>query len=510
MRPSRGLGCFALALTLLGAAGASGDPAFRTVARSGRPAPGFPAGVKLDEFHAAVIDARGNVAFGASATTRDYTGSYVDAVWLAGPRGTTRLVLREDAKLRGFPDLLLEEPDGAPILTPDGTVVYHAGLRSKSDPRERLGVFLRAPLGRRLRPLVWPDSPARDAGSILDAMTGVRVGASGVAFMAPAARGGLDLDTLYVWDGNESPRAVVRIGDAVEGPRDPKVWRLRWSAPGPSGLPALVVETLSGAMLSWTLQIPDADGSYVERARSYEAPPAGPEGSRLSDLEFPWQNATGDVAIKGRVTLANPEPGRFEDTLLWVFQPDGSTDVIARVGDPAPGAPPGAVFTNFELRDFSDSGTALLRASIRGDGVGDTQTLGFWVHDPTSGLRLVFRNGDALACLPDHTDPWTAGLFAMNAGGTVVLPIESPDGDALVAFLPDGECVALIKQGDSVPIGRRGVKVLRDFELTGDATLPAYGGRFLNDAGELVFMARFEDGTEAVLVTAPIAHAPAE
>ena len=121
MRPSRGFGCLALALTLLAAPFASAQPALRTVARSGRPAPGLPAGVTFDEFHAAVIDGEGNVAFGASARTRDSTGSYVDAVWLARPRGRTRLVLREDAKLRGFPGLLLDEPRSNPsILTPDG------------------------------------------------------------------------------------------------------------------------------------------------------------------------------------------------------------------------------------------------------------------------------------------------------------------------------------------------------------------------------------------------------
>ena len=435
------------------------------------------------------------MAFLGSVDGRTVDTEKDDLVWIALRGRSPRAVLREGTRLRGFAEARVGYLDDGPLLGPEGTILQFPRITGPADTASGL---LHGRRGRRLRPIVEP-GPADPHLAASIAGGPFSIGAEDqVLFLAaerPAPEAPLE-ETLFAWDGRAEPRIVVRTGQPAPDETDGTVRDFAWSVPNASGLPALRVE---GSHRQYLLA-PDEAGRYAERARSGAPPPGGPEGALLREIDPPWRNTAGDLAFAGVLEVG--EGVDFDDDrAVWVLERDGSAQAVARTGDSAPGAPPGAVFSLLDLAGFADSGRALIHGYLSGDPVQIGEGAGYWLYDPADGLRAVFRSGDALPCVRNLV-AWPADDTALAADGTVVLVAMVPEGDvareALVAFPPSGGCTLIAMEGEPLLLGRR-ARVVLELDFSGPRARAFRGGRPLNDSGELVFTAEFEDGSSAIL-----------
>ncbi|QDT75098.1 DUF7453 family protein [Lacipirellula limnantheis] len=130
---------------------------------------------------------------------------------------------------------------------------------------------------------------------------------------------------------------------------------------------------------------------------------SGAGGASFGPLEFPRLNEAGEIVFKGSLAAgaaANSNEG------IWAFR-NGALELVAREGQPAPGAPAGTHFggSNLDLTSFSpplisDDGSILFAANF---GVGAISTdRGIW-SDREGSLDLVLRTGDQAPGTPAGT-----------------------------------------------------------------------------------------------------------
>ena len=174
---------------------------------------------------------------------------------------------------------------------------------------------------------------------------------------------------------------------------------------------------------------------------------------------IPRLAADGQVAFVA--SLAGPYVDDTNDVGVWTRTPGGELTLIARAGDPVPGAGPGITFANFPL-DFAilspeaGSGSVGIIASVTGTGVTTSNDLGVWKH-----------SGQQLTMLAREGEPVTGagpGLYFREPFGLEV----SADGDlSLRASLSgtgvdtdndegfwtdrDGVLTGFLREGDPVP-----------------------------------------------------------
>jgi hypothetical protein len=245
----------------------------------------------------------------------------------------------------------------------------------------------------------------------------------------------------------------------------------------------------------------DGVGGFTPLVSSGDAAP-GTGGAVFSSLTAPFNtpriDGDGDLIFRGTlqsgggVTTAN-------DTGYW-----GPSGLIAREGDQAPGAPPGATLGSFVGVDVGDHGI-VFRTALFGGGVTSANNTGLWQFgDDGSGILLA-REGDAVPGLAGavfadfgnevvatnahEESAFTAG-FAVGSGG-----VTSADDRALFFADATGALTLLLREGEFFPT----LGTLRDMALEP-------GG--LNDAGQLLVRGTFSQGgpltvTAFMLVTVP-------
>ncbi len=186
----------------------------------------------------------------------------------------------------------------------------------------------------------------------------------------------------------------------------------------------LAASCLAGACMQAAGQVP-----LVKVAMSGERAPDMPPGVVYFPQQFSWYasiNNAGDIAFHGLV--AGPGINSGNDDALWVG-PTGGQHILAREGDPAPGAPDGAVFWFVDRLFLTSSGEAVIfamfRSSPNADPVG-----GIWrgvaghlvpialVGDPAPGYGAPFNSIEVYQNM------------AVNTGGVVVFSgsVAGPNG----------------------------------------------------------------------------------
>lgn len=120
------------------------------------------------------------------------------------------------------------------------------------------------------------------------------------------------------------------------------------------------------------------------------APGAGANANYAPVFSFPALNASGAVAYFAN--LAGSAVSASNNLGLWAGS--GPPSLVARAGDDAPGTPAATVFTFFENPALNDSGRVSFTAYVSGASVGGLNNSGIWT---TAGgtLSLFIRAGDA-------------------------------------------------------------------------------------------------------------------
>ncbi|MEX2112744.1 MAG: choice-of-anchor tandem repeat NxxGxxAF-containing protein [Pirellulales bacterium] len=138
------------------------------------------------------------------------------------------------------------------------------------------------------------------------------------------------------------------------------------------------------------------DGSSTLVARTGDLAPGSDAGDRFSRLENPVINNNGAVAFAGRVI--NPASGSSQPMGIWAGR-GGALELVARAGQAAPGTTDRA-FSSFQNPVIGGGDDIAFVASLAVPSGGLSSVFGLWVGQP-GDLRLVARTGDHLP----GTDP---------------------------------------------------------------------------------------------------------
>lgn len=250
-----------------------------------------------------------------------------------------------------------------------------------------------------------------------------------------------------------------------------------------------------------------------------EAPgvPGSEANLNFGGSETPGLNPSGAVVLRGAMVIGVGGVTSSDFAAMWAGPP-GSLDLFARIGNQAPGTPPGVDF------DLEQNTTPLINASgnvafwqpLEG-AVTAANDSGIWVGPPTN-LSLVAREGDAAPDAPagavfdgfnqfgtplgfnDAGDIAFTGSMLAGAGG-----VTADDDDGVWAG-PPGALALIAREGDQAPGALTGL-VFRSFDepvlgAGGHVAVPArLRGTPANDTNEEGIWMLSPGGTlEAVVV----------
>lgn len=516
---------------------AKGGGGLRTVALSGDVAPGAGAGVAFDVFSFAsappVLNNSGQVALtallqGTGAASND-TG-----IWKETSNGLT-LVAREGALAEGtnvnFGDLR-----GARfVLNSQGGVAFRGGLDT-SQP----GVNSTNSAG------VWSDA----AGGTL-----ALVARGGDA--APGTTALFRADTFTAPALNSSGQIVFKNllqGPGVNAGNSTGIWSAaggggvelvaREGNAAPSGSPGTTFGDVGS--LAFAPQLNDQGqtvfhalvrppGAVNDLGSDESLWKGGPAGLELiaragdvapgvaMDARFRFfsrneglaLNDKGHTAFRAGLDLASPGVDLTNDAGIWSDRDGAGMSLTVREGDQAPGAPVGALFNFNTIPDdlvLNNQGHTAFLAVLQGAELG----AGIWSERQGTGLQLVARVG------APASDVEAGVLFQSFFSGTLVLNNRGQTafygtltGPGVIDSTNDAGIWAEDIAGNLRLIAREGNEIdVSDDPLNPDLRtisqlIPLAGstgngdGRpsAFNDLGQLVFAARFTDGSEGVFVS---------
>ena len=176
--------------------------------------------------------------------------------------------------------------------------------------------------------------------------------------------------------------------------------------------------------------------------------PGTPDGVIIASLSFPIINVNGDIVFQSRMEVNSND---FLGSGIFLDR-DGKVEFVARSQTQAPGTPDGVTFTNFGigLPALSNTGQVAFLGEVSGAGIDSSNNKGIWATDLEGNLQLVVRRGDQIDVSkdPEVSDLRTVSDLEM---------IENPNGQNGTA-------------------------------------------NNFNDAGELLFLARFQGGSQGIVI----------
>lgn len=178
-------------------------------------------------------------------------------------------------------------------------------------------------------------------------------------------------------------------------------------------------------------------------------------------------NDAGQIAFLG--ILTGPDVDITNQRGIWITDASGTMELVARSGDPAPGADPGGNFDGFETPRLNEAGQIAFFAFFTNPGVNN---IGIWVTDTVSGTP-------ELVALTDTAAPGTNPAFTF---GRIRPPVINDAGQtSFFGFLDDnggsgvwatdaisGALVLIAREGEAAPgTGANFGRVLGDAVLNG-------------------------------------------
>jgi hypothetical protein len=432
-------------------AGAPGQ--LQLVARTGDPAPGLPAGVKIGEFTGpAGFNESGVVALAATLTGTGVAEYNNRAVW-SGKPGALGLVLRQGSQAPGLPAGVVAGYLSDPVINASGTLAVRGMLDGDVTP-ENSEVIWSGPANG-LRPVARIGSPAPGAEPAtwwrlyehptMNAKGQVLFGGE-LGGSVPHWYGG-----LWLADPDGGPPRPVMVTDA---PVPGQGGDLRYSATGtpPSlnehGQVAFATDVLRAGSNqgAWAVLVGSADDPRVA-AMDGMHPPGTPAGTTFNYLvSRVLIDASGRAAFYGGIS----GPGRAGG--IWRGTAD-ALELVAYTGEAAPGMPDGVVFDGLGEPVISPSGLIAFNGyTTAGDGI--------WAGEPGALVSIV-RTGDLLDVgggdLRQVSLAELAREGALNDAGQLVFRAQFTDGGSgvFLAIVPEPTAVGVIATAGIVGCIRR-------------------------------------------------------
>jgi hypothetical protein len=447
-----------------------GSGSLALVARTGNGAPGAPAGVNFDRNYALelfepVINAAGQTAF--------YGGLNDGTVGLwSGAAGSLALVARDGAQAPGTPDgvnhsfeLFRDYYPDLPKLNDAGKTAFWANLAGS-------GINNTNDWG------VWSEASG-NLGLV------ARSGSP-----APGTPVGVNFDSFFFQTGfNDSGQTAFYAfvtGSGVDPTNDVGIWS--------EGSGRLAMVARSGTPAPGTSSAVNFDAFHMKVTI----------------------NNAGQTAFQA--LLAGDGVDETNEESVW-SEGSGTLALVARSGSPAPGTPSGVNFASFNNSfgpALNDAGQTAFRAELAGSGVNSTNNRGVWLDD-AGDLTLAVRTGEAAAGTPvgvrfsDLSRPAlnSAGqlAFRANLAGTGV---NASNNLGIWATDQDGVVQLIARKGTLLEVAPSDLRTISDLGLVTDSGNSDGRASAFNNLGQIVFWARFTNGTQGVFVSSAVAQLPGD
>lgn len=492
-----GILCFVMSVVLVTS---HGQAEVRTVAVTGGHAPATTEGETFFHLSDPQFNNRGEVAFYAELADSNGQRLYVDSpditpdvgIWVVGPTAS-RLIARQGRT--------------APAALP-GNTVWLIDPQDSDDDRYSFslgdtGVLFQGLLNlSRTNRGLWYFPTAADPVPV--AFSGEAIPGDDLLFGRLVARqmsdGGRALfdSTLHRPDDLGNPAAYSHW---TFSPTEGLNLIARTGLPAPGTPPPTVFDSLFfGSSISSSgdvMFVGETAASLAEMTvTSYSGQPLGIwTGTSIDDIELIV--ADGQIGRPGSLFINSLGDVTFSSGgAAWLYR-DGQLRVLARNGEMAPGTTPALLFDLFGGVLLNDSGKTIINALTRADD-GTSAGSGSWEYEDGE-LRPVVVPGMNVP-LQDGRVFVYAGASSMNEAGQIVISAWVTDivgdGSTRGVFAQDihGDLRVIALSGEELNIG------------DGDTrTISQLYNATINDLGNVLFEARFTDGSIGFFVSDAVA-----
>jgi hypothetical protein len=499
--------------TLACAAVASAQVAYQTIALTGEAAPSMGAGVSYLDFSGAPVQSPGRVAFVAGLTGAGVTDASNLALY-AGGFGSPQLVAHEGDTPPGAVAGTAAYSNFAQVTLNDLGQIAYVAILAGNDVTEANDGGLYAGNFAAPQLIAREGDDAHGIGMDVKYNSAFIIGSlsdtGGLAYRASLAGTGVtDTNNSAIYAGDlASQQLIARKGDSAAGIGGGVTYRenfgpflndagqfvhLSWlSGTAPPAANAIYEGTLASTQLI---------AKTGDPAIGFEA------GVNYSDFhELPVINEQGQIAYSARLNGGGGSAmyaGDSNDPML-----------VARGGQPAPGAPAGITYhftSGFDEPRINDNGQVAYSARLTGPGVNFDNAFAIFAGD-FADPQLAVRKGDPAPGTPAGINYGTLFEFELNDAGQLAYRAElsgpgvsSANEVGLFAFDPARGNLLIARAGDLFDVGGGD---MRSVAANGIGLAAGFGGDDLRGAlsndGTIVFRLTFNDGTSGIFT----AHIP--
>ena len=405
MKTRIGVGC---ALLALGAA--ESDAAVRIeiepIALTGAEAPGAPPGALFSALNTPLVSGSGKVAFqGFLEAGPGGVPSTTEGIWGPDASGDLTMLVWEGSPGDAPPPPPL--PTDArfhiaitPAMNLAGQILVNG---SSPDVPDSYGLWAFED-GAGTPLLLYGDEAPGIAGGVFG-LPPYQPGFNDngeIAFAAALLVGPGGVESFNDWglwgpDGSGGLALIAREGTQVSG-ADPGVYFASFGGvplndAGQLAFKAWLGRPFGDPTKDFTIWAPDGAGGVSEVARVGEQAPGAPPGAVFFVDDF---HGFSPLVLDGAGGIAF-SGFTTEGQGIWRSEPDGQLAVLAFEGEPAPGGPPGSVFAAFSSPLLSKAGGIVFEGSLSVGiaGVTEEDDEGIWGPDGAGGITMLVREGDA-------------------------------------------------------------------------------------------------------------------
>jgi hypothetical protein len=491
----------------------------RTVALSGQFAPGTPAPVRFSSFGWPVLNASGETAFLARLEGPGLGISH-EGYWSEGP-GALELVAHHGEPAPGTSLNYQSFGFRTPALNNAGQVAFQGFISGVAREGRWLHDSSSTELIVRAGISDGEQAPGTPSG-----VNFLAIGPAPVTLLPPllnaagktSFRGFLTGATVTtsnnqgIWSTEPSLLALLaRSGDQAPG------------TPGGTVFQSFTDPTLSdsgktafNAMLTGAgVTMDNDDGiwlgavSNVELvARSGSQAPGTSSGVHFQGFNPPRLNAAGVVAF--RAGLIGGGTDASNNVGIWTTR-SGNLDLAVRTGNVAPGAPSGAVFSQFLSEVINDADQIAFRALLVGGGLASVDDEGIWLEELGS-IRLIAREGTHAPGTAGGVNFRTFNSPVLNAAGQVAFEgtlfgsgIDNSNNQGIWVTRLNGTLQLIARRGDQIEVAPSVFRTIETLAFQGDSGNGDGRSNGFNDRGEVAFVAIFTDGSHGVFVSDAVA-----
>jgi hypothetical protein len=330
------------------------------------------------------------------------------------------------------------------------------------------------------------------------------------AFIASVSGAGVSLANdlvIYAQDAAGDLRLVAREGNAASGTGAGVVFgTLSDFAMNRAGQVAFQ-SSLSGTGVGTTNNRgiwSEGGGSLHLVARLGSQAPGAPAGANFTSV-LATGLQTNDLGHVAFIGFSQHIGGGSDDQGVW----SDRTGVLAPVvfdGQAAPGIGGGVTIGAMREAILNGVDKAAYIASVEGPGVTSNNTYGVW-SEANGGPRLVARQGNVAPGVTDGAAFKFFEALAMNRQGQAAFygtlmgtGVTTTNDNGLWAEDANGALRLLVREGGLIQIGPSDTRTVSGLSFIGNSAGQDGRRSAFNDRGELAALARFTDGSGAILL----------